>query len=118
MQEYTELECLQADYSDFYKAYHGYRPRFASPEQWASIEWLTAQMQSISDEMTQLALSFEGREFLRAQGWVIEKELDADMQQKADWLAEERARIEQAEAMAVEEAQLTKYDYLEEIYRL
>jgi hypothetical protein len=48
--------------------------------------------------MDQLKLTFEGREQLREQGWIIE-ETDSELAQHSKWLAQERER-EQAEAMA------------------
>ena len=47
--ELTTVEQLQSDFSDFYKEVHGFRPRFASTEQWNSEEWLTAQLADLSE---------------------------------------------------------------------
>ena len=51
--EYTALENLQSEYSDFFKEVHGFRPRFMSDEQWSSEQWL-------SDAI--LGLAFEAQE--------------------------------------------------------
>lgn len=40
MTTWTNLECLQSDFSDFYKEVHGIRPRWMTDEQWNSEEWL------------------------------------------------------------------------------
>lgn len=40
MTTWTNLECLQSDFSDFYKEIHGIRPRWMTDEQWNSEEWL------------------------------------------------------------------------------
>jgi hypothetical protein len=47
MREYTPLEEAQGTYSDFYKELHGFRPRFASEEQWNSLEWLNEQIDAL-----------------------------------------------------------------------
>lgn len=47
MTEYTPLEEAQSFYSDFYKELHGFRPRFATAEQWNSLEWLEAQIKDL-----------------------------------------------------------------------
>ena len=91
-------EELQGYYSDFHKDFYGFRPRGASAEQWSSKEFLVAQINSLHDQMDQLKLTFDGREQLREQGWIIE-ESDLQLAQQAKWLAQERER-EQAEAMA------------------
>jgi cephalosporin-C deacetylase-like acetyl esterase len=92
------VEELQGYYSDFHKDFYGFRPRGADVEQWMSKSYLVDQINTIHDHMDQLKLTFEGREQLREQGWIIE-ELDPELAQQAVWLAQERER-EQAEAMA------------------
>ena len=87
----TVVEQLQCEYSDFHKDFYGFRPRFATSEQWNSEEYLRAQIQSIHDAMDRMNLTFEGREELREQGWMIE-ETDPELAQRAKWLAEERQR--------------------------
>jgi cephalosporin-C deacetylase-like acetyl esterase len=89
---------LQGYYSDFHKDFYGFRPRGADVEQWTSKEYLVKQVNLIHDQMDQLKETFEGREQLREQGWIIE-EPDPELAQQARWLAQERER-EQAEAMA------------------
>lgn len=42
--EFTPLEEAQGFFSDYYKDLHGFRPRFASAEQWNSIEWLDGEI--------------------------------------------------------------------------
>ena len=92
------VEELQGYYSDFHKDFYGCRPRGASVEQWDSKEFLVAQINSIHDQMDQLKKTFEGREQLREQGWIVE-EPNAELAQHAEWLVQERER-EQAEKMA------------------
>ena len=96
------VEELQGYYSDFHKDFYGFRPRGASLEQWESKQFLVAQINYIHDQMEQLKETFEGREQLREQGWIIE-EPNAELAQHAHWLAQERER-EQAEAMAESDA--------------
>jgi hypothetical protein len=46
-EELMEAEKLQCFWSDYYKDYHGFRPRWGTPEQLASVEWLNEQIASI-----------------------------------------------------------------------
>jgi hypothetical protein len=92
------VEELQGYYSDFYKDLNGIRPRFASDTEWNSKQFLVTQINLLHVQMDQLKETFEGREQLREQGWIIE-EPNAELAQQAHWLAQERER-EQAEAMA------------------
>ena len=69
--EYTKLEELQSIFSDFHKDYYGYRPRFATTEEWNSKEWLQSRIDGIHDAITQRAKTPEGRAALLAEGWVI-----------------------------------------------
>ncbi len=102
--EFTDfsVEELQGYYSDFYKDLNGFRPRGATEEQWNSKQYLVFQINSLHDQIDQLKETFEGREQLREQGWIIE-EPNAELAQQASWLAQERER-EQAEAMAESDA--------------
>jgi len=68
--ELTELESLQGRYSDFYKDVHGFRPRFASDEQWNSIAWLEGEIQGLHDYLKRLDETPEGRRELRSMGFV------------------------------------------------
>ena len=96
------VEELQGYYSDFHKDLNGFRPRGDTAEQWTSKEFLVTQINLLHDQMDQLKQTFEGREQLREQGWIIE-EPTAELAQQASWLAQERER-EQAEAMAESDA--------------
>jgi len=98
--EFTDfsVEELQGYYSDFHKDLNGFRPRGATEEQCNSKQFLVTQINSLHDQMDLLKQTFEGREQLREQGWIIE-ETDVELAQQASWLAQERER-EQAEAMA------------------
>ena len=64
---------LQSYFSDFHKDYYGFRPRFATPEQWRNREWLIEHINAIHDAMDELKKTPEGRAKLRAEGWVIEE---------------------------------------------
>jgi hypothetical protein len=96
------VEELQGYYSDFYKDLNGFRPRGSTEEQWNSKQFLVTQINLLHDQMDQLKQTFEGREQLRGQGWIIE-ETDVELAQHAEWLAQERER-EQAEIMAESDA--------------
>ena len=96
------VEDLQGYYSDFHKDLNGFRPRDATEEQWVNKQYLVFQINLLHDQMNLLKQTFEGREQLREQGWIIE-EPDAELAQHAEWLAQERER-EQAEAMAESDA--------------
>jgi len=64
---------LQSYFSDFHKDYYGFRPRFATPEQWQNRDWLVEHINAIHDAMDELKKTPEGREQLRAEGWVIDE---------------------------------------------
>ena len=86
------VEELQGYYSDFHKDYYGFRPRgFGTPEQWNDRDWLIAQIEQIHNSMDSMKSTFEGRESLREQGWLVE-ETDPELAKQAKWLADERKR--------------------------
>ena len=66
-----DLDELQSYFSDFYKDFYGFRPRFATAEQWNNSEWLIMHIQDIHDVMERMSTTFEGREQLRYEGWSI-----------------------------------------------
>jgi hypothetical protein len=71
-----DVEELQSYFSDFHKDYYGFRPRFATPEQWRNRDWLIEQINGIHDDFDARKETPEGRESLRAEGWIIdEKEI-------------------------------------------
>jgi len=80
------LEQLQGYFSDFHKDFFGFRPRYATPEQWRSREYLEAGINAIHNTMDKMKLTVEGRAELRRQGWVIE-ESDFDVVEQAEELA-------------------------------
>jgi len=95
------VEELQGYFSDFHKDYYGMRPRFATPEQWRSREWLESSINAIHDAMDAMKKTYSGREALRIQGWVIdEAEFNdiIDPEEYACWSAD-------ADAVAYGEAQ-------------
>jgi len=70
------VDDLQSYFSDFHKDYYGFRPRFATPEQWRSREWLIKSINGIHDAIDALKKTPAGREQLRAEGWhIVEEEL-------------------------------------------
>ena len=82
---------LQGYFSDFFKDFYGFRPRFGDQGNWNDRVWLETQINMIHDEMDRLKETFEGREELRIRGWVVE-ETDPQLAQQATWLADERKR--------------------------
>jgi len=65
------VEELQSYFSDFHKDYYGFRPRFATPEQWRNREWLVEHINAIHDAFDAMKKTAEGRKQLRAEGWQI-----------------------------------------------
>ena len=72
LSQYT-VEELQGYFSDFHKDYFGFRPRCATPEQWRDREYLETGINTIHNAMDAKKLTFEGREELRAAGWVVDE---------------------------------------------
>jgi hypothetical protein len=90
--EPTMLEDLQSHYSDFYKEVHGFRPRFASDEQWNSEEWLEESINDLHAYLKALDETPTGREELRCMGFFTsDKSADAEFAaaQRAERAAEE-----------------------------
>ena len=88
--QYT-VEELQSYLSDFHKDFYGFRPRYATPEQWRSREYLEASINAIHNTMDRMKETFAGREELRANGWVIdEADFDeiVDPTEYAEWSAD------------------------------
>ena len=69
--ESMDLDELQSYFSDFYKDFYGFRPRFATPQQWNDSEWLITSIEGIHEVMERMSTTFEGREQLRYEGWTI-----------------------------------------------
>ena len=67
------VEDLQSYFSDFHKDYYGFRPRFATPEQWRDREWLIESIDAIHDAFDARKETPEGRASLRAEGWHIDE---------------------------------------------
>jgi hypothetical protein len=88
------VEELQGYFSDFHKDRYGFRPRFATPEQWRDREWLEEQINYIHDEMDHMKTTFAGREELRRQGWIIDEPTEdiIDPLEYARWCAEADAQ--------------------------
>ena len=68
-----DVDELQSYFSDFHKDYYGFRPRFATPEQWRNRDWLVEHINAIHDDFDARKATPEGRDELRAEGWVIEE---------------------------------------------
>jgi hypothetical protein len=64
---------LQGYFSDFHKDYYGFRPRFATHEQWNDRAWLVEHIDGIHNTMDEMKKTPEGRKQLRAEGWVIDE---------------------------------------------
>jgi len=71
------VEELQSYLSDFHKDFFGFRPRYATPDQWRSREYLEASINAIHNIMDKMKSTAEGREELRSNGWVIDEPADA-----------------------------------------
>jgi hypothetical protein len=69
------VEELQGYFSDFHKDFYGFRPRYATPEQWRNREWLEERINAIHDTMDAMKKTAVGREELRAGGWDVEAEV-------------------------------------------
>jgi hypothetical protein len=89
------VEELQGYFSDFHKDFCGFRPRYATPEQWRSREYLEAQITALHDTMDKLKETFSGREQLRSEGWVVDEAEFADIidpEEYAAWSADSDAQ--------------------------
>jgi hypothetical protein len=85
------VEELQGYFSDFHKDFFGFRPRYATPEQWRDREYLEAAINAIHDTMDKMKQTFNGREELRAAGWVVDEADYADIidpEEYAKWSAD------------------------------
>jgi len=85
------VEELQGYLSDFHKDFFGFRPRYATPEQWRSREYLEAAINAIHNTMDKMKQTFNGREELRAAGWVVDEADYADIidpEEYARWSAD------------------------------
>ena len=78
---------LQSYLSDFHKDFFGFRPRYATPEQWRDREYLEASINAIHNQMDKMKETYQGRCELRASGWVVE-ETDFDVLKQAEELAD------------------------------
>lgn len=88
------VEELQGYFSDFHKDFFGFRPRYATPEQWRDREWLEAAINAIHNTMDKMKESYSGREELRMKGWIIdEADFDdiIDPEEYANWSADQDA---------------------------
>jgi hypothetical protein len=89
------VEELQGYFSDFHKDFYGMRPRFATPEQWRSREWLEASINAIHDAIDVMKKTVSGREQLRADGWVVDEADFVDIidpEEYARWSADADAQ--------------------------
>ena len=79
---------LFSEVSDYYKEVHGIRPRWVYGDRKAAIELY----KSLDKHMAWLRGTFEGREQMRDDGWVVPAETDPELIQKAAWTKAERDR--------------------------
>lgn len=94
LDQYT-VEELQSYLSDFHKDFFGFRPRYATPEQWRDREYLEAAINAIHNRMDAMKLTLEGRNELRANGWQIDEADFADIidpEEYARWSADADAQ--------------------------
>jgi hypothetical protein len=66
-----DLDELQSYFSDFHKDFYGFRPRFATAQQWNDSEWLITSIEGVHEVMDRMSSTPEGREQLRYEGWTI-----------------------------------------------
>jgi hypothetical protein len=90
--QYTLVEILQSEYSDFYKDVHGFRPRWSTDEQWNSAEWLQDEIDGLHAYLRGLGSTPEGRVELRQRGFTT-----SDKEAEARDRAEEDARYAEAD---------------------
>ena len=106
MSEYTLVEILQSEYSDFYKDVHGFRPRSSTDEQWNSVQWLEGEIDGLHAYLRRLGSTPEGRVELRQSGFTTsDKEAD-----KAHSEAEARDRAEEDARYAARYAEADRID--------
>ena len=101
MSQYTLVEELQSEYSDFYKDVHGFRPRSSTDEQWNSAEWLQGEIDDLHKYLETLGSTPEGRVELRQMGFCTsDKDSDKEFfEAEARERAEEDARYAEADRM-------------------
>ena len=101
MSQYTLVEELQSEYSDFYKDVHGFRPRSSTDEQWNSEVWLQGEIDGLHRYLADLDRTEGGRAQLREMGFCTsDKEADkAHSEAEARDRAEEDARYAEADRM-------------------
>lgn len=68
-----DVDQLQSYFSDFHKDYYGFRPRFATPEQWRNRDWLVEHINDIHNAMDAMKKTAKGCEQLRDDGWQIDE---------------------------------------------
>jgi hypothetical protein len=104
------VEQLQSTWSDNHKDVHGFRPRFASDEQWNSADWLQEQINGLSAYLDSFKMTREGRNQLRDEGWTVNAPATAAQDGWVDHMAlayeELDARIAQEQAAGALEAEI------------
>ena len=80
-EELTLVEQLQETWSDFYKSVYGFRPRFASDEQWNSADWLQAEIDALAAYCETDAYKAE---FAREEAYYAEQEAEMKLQAEED----------------------------------
>lgn len=114
LNKHMTLDQLGSYVSDFHKEVYGFRPRYEGL--YDRREALEAELKSIQNYMDYTMSTFEGREYLRAEGWVVREPMTVPTQFEM-WEANERVRAEE-ERLALEVARLEskKESILEEVY--
>lgn len=75
MSNQTSLQELQDTYSEYHKDLMGFRPH-ASDAEWSDEAWLRQRMSALDEHFKCREATFEGREQLREEGWVVAEETD------------------------------------------
>ena len=89
--DFAELSVdeLQSYYSDFHKAFYGWRPRdIYTATEWHNRDFLIARINGIHDIMDAMKATPAGRAELRAAGWVFEEPEVIDPAEYAEWSAD------------------------------
>ena len=71
--ESMDLDELQSYFSDFHKDFYGFRPRFATPDEWNDSKWLVTQIEGVHSVMDRMMSTPEGRKQLRYEGWSVDE---------------------------------------------
>lgn len=122
-EELTLAEQLQCTWSDYHKDVHGFRPRFATEEQWNDAVWLQAQIDELTAHLDRMKQTKDGRNRMRDDGWVVNAPATAEQDGWVDYMEAERLAWESEMALqaAADELEASikwpgkDYEYLEAV---